>query len=781
MILNSKLVVNRFIGICVLVFFVHLSYGQDKLDSLTVTIQDEQTLLQVCLDIEKNTPIRFYFVPDWIDKIHVDKSFSGLSIRSVLSKAVAEAEVDFFVFDQYTIVFFKDPTGGKMRDSFVENAERNKIKVDQIDIGKDNGYVREVVLKGSVQDREQKSSLVGALVYINGENIQTATDSEGKYQIKLSSGEYIIGFKYVNYEERIVRLNIFEDGEINIELDELPTTLKEVIVSDKSITTSRVGESSIKMTDLTRAPTFLGEADIVKQLQTQPGVTSVSEASSGFNVRGGGVDQNLVLYDGVPVFNTSHAFGFFSAFNADAINEASFQKGGISAEYGGRVSSVLRMVSKEADYRKWEGDFGIGLVSSNLTVGGPLKRDSSSMMISFRTTYSDWILNLLQNSYNDIEESSVFFFDGSVKYAQKLKNGGKLTFSSYVSRDKFTLSNDTINSWQNLTASFRYDNKINNELFYSAGLYIGNYSFSVEKDEPSTAFKLKYNTFYPSLKFDFNLDKPRNKFAFGAHTTFYNFRPGDLNPTSPQSNSQSISIPSENSFENAIYFSDNFFMGEKFNIEAGIRLSVFTRLGPATVYMYKPEAPKEPYNIVDSLVYGSGQNIKTYFGPEPRLSLRYMIDLQSSIKFGYNRIYQYIHLISNTASVTPVDIWQSSDTYFKPQVGDQVSLGYFRTSRNKKFDFQVEMFYKYIQNILDFKDGANLILNPQLETALLPGNGKSYGFEVAITKLTGRLTGGINYTPIQGLYVRYRELLILRLSIRVRIIRRTMINPISSI
>lgn len=739
--------------LCLLGFLMvsHLVVGQDKLDSLSFTIQKEQTLLEFCLTAEETNTIRFYFVPDWIDKLRVFPDYSGLSLRDLLKKATENSEIDFYFLDNYAVVFIKDPSGSKVRDNFVENAKRNKIKVDQLDIGTDDGIVKEVQLQGVVQDTEHNSPLVGALVYVNGENIQTTTDATGRFQLKLLSGEYIIGFRYVNFEERIVRLNIFESGVVNMKMDELPTTLNEVIVSDKSITSSRVGESSIKMTDLTRAPTFLGEADIVKQLQTQPGVTSVSEASSGFNVRGGGVDQNLVLYDGVPVFNTSHAFGFFSSFNADAIKEASFQKGGISAEFGGRVSSVLKMVSKEGDYNRWRGEFGIGLVSSNLTIGGPIKRDTSSLLISFRTTYSDWILKLLQNSYNDIEKSSVFFYDASIKYAQKLKDGGKLTFSSYVSQDKFTLSTDTLNSWQNITLSMRYDNKIADDLFYSVGAYIGNYAFSVEKDQPSTAFNLKYNTFYPAIKFDFNLDKPRNKYAFGFHSTFYNFSPGELHPTTPESNSKTTVIPDENSFENALYFSDVFFLGEKLSIEAGIRLSLFTRIGPATVYLYEPDSPKEPYNIIDSVVYKSGQNIKTYFGPEPRLSFRYMINLNSSIKFGYNRIYQYIHLISNTASVTPVDIWQSSNTYFRPQIGDQVSLGYFRTSKSRKFDFQVEAFYKYIQNILDFKDGASLILNPQLETALLPGNGESYGLEVSVAKLTGRLTGGINYTYSRSL------------------------------
>jgi hypothetical protein len=504
------------------------------------------------------------------------------------------------------------------------------------------------------------------------------------------------------------------------------------------------------MIDLSRSPSFLGEMDVIKTLQLQTGISTVSEVSTGFNVRGGGVDQNLVLYDGVPIFNTSHALGFFSAFNAEAIKETSFYKGGIPAEYGGRVSSVLSMTSKEGDYQNWHGNFGVGFVSSNLTLGGPIKKDSSSLILSLRSTYSDWILNFLQDGYKNIEQSSVSFYDGSMKYAQRLKNGGKLMVSAYKSSDKFQLATDSTSQWHNLALGVRYDNVFSNNYYYSLGLYAGKYSYQVSEDDPATAFNLGYSVFYPSLKFDVNRDG-QHKQSFGFQSTFYNFKPGDLNPTSDQSNSRSITMPDERSVESAIYFSDAFTWKERFHLDAGLRLSMYNRVGSGLVYNYEEGSPLEAKNVIDSTEYGSGEIMKTYGGVEPRLSIRYTIGRQSSIKLSYNRIYQYIHLVSNTAAVTPVDIWQSSNTYFKPQIADQVSLGYFRNSKEGVWQGFVEAFYKQTQNILDFKDGANLILNPKLETALLSGIGKSYGIEFSLKKAKGKLDAEINYTYSRSL------------------------------
>jgi hypothetical protein len=495
----------------------------------------------------------------------------------------------------------------------------------------------------------------------------------------------------------------------------------------------------------------LGEADVIKQIQMQSGVTTTSEASSGFSVRGGGVDQNLILYDGVPIFNSTHALGFLTAFNADAVNEAAFYKGAIPAEYGGRVSSVLNMASKEGSYDKWHGAIGIGAITSHATVGGPLKRDSSSLIISFRSSYSDWILNQIKTRFKSISDGSVFFWDGSLKFSQRLRRGGKITVSNYVSGDNFSLANDTINAWQNIAIAIRYDKTVSPTLFYSAGVQLGSYSYTVKQEEPSKAFKLRYGVLYPGFRLDFNRVGALHKMNFGIQSTYYWFNPGRIRPESETSSATRIEMQIEKSLETGLYFSDSFNWLETINVEIGFRISIYNRFGPGTKYLYEPGGPMEPESTIDSVSYNAGQIMQSYIGPEPRLALKYSIDENSSIKLGYNRMYQYVHLISNTAVVTPVDIWQSSNAYFKPQIADQVSLGYFTSFTNEVYEASVEGYYKRLKNILDFRDGANLILNPQLETSLLPGRGKSYGVEFTLTKKSGKLTGEINYTYSRSL------------------------------
>jgi len=750
--LRQSYTLKRYLLILVILGLSVSAYAQQVIEKKSLQIEKDQSLQDFLTYIESQSEIRFYYREEWLEPFAIKSTLSGLSLSEVLSTVLVDSEISVIWLNDYTVIFLKDPKRELDRDAIVESAKTRKIKVDKVELGSQRAAAPDarVRLHGIVTDKEERTPVAGATVYINDLNINTQTDGKGQYQFTLPVGEYVLSFRFLNYEERLLVVGIWQSGQVDIEMEETPITLEEVIITDQSIVERRVGQTSIKMSEISRSPTFLGEMDVIKNLQIQTGISTVSEVSAGFNVRGGGVDQNLVLYDGVPVFNTSHALGFFSAFNSEAINDAAFFKGGIPAEYGGRVSSVLNITSKEGNYQKWNGNAGIGFVSGNITVGGPIKKDSSSLIISLRSTYSDWILNFLQKSYKNIQQSSVSFYDGSVKYAQKLKNGGKLTLSGYSSSDQFQLASDSVNHWQNLAVAVRYDNKFLNNYYYSIGLNTGQYAYQVSENDPPTAFELGYKVFYPSLKIDINRDG-LHKQSFGFHSTFYNFKPGELRPATDQSNSSTITMPDERSVESAVYFSDAFFLKERLHIEAGIRLSMYNRIGSGVVYNYQEDSPLEPRNVVDSTVYGSGEIMKTYIGPEPRLSMRYGLSKQSSVKFGYNRIYQYVHLVSNTAAVTPVDIWQSSNTYFSPQIADQVSLGYFSNSRKGTWQGFVEVFYKHTQNILDFKDGANLILNPKLETALLSGVGKSYGAEFSLSKTKGKLEGEINYTYSRSL------------------------------
>jgi hypothetical protein len=716
-------------------------------------ITEEKPLVELLHSIEKSSAIRFFFLPEWFDQITVDNSYDNQPLDAVLRGALQGTDVSFISLFNYDVIFFKHPDKEILREAVIRSATEKNIKLEQVVIGnKDKAdRTKKVIIHGIIKEEKSETLLAGVQISIHGNESATLIASNGSFAISLSPGVYAFNFKLVNYEEKIIEITVFESGALNVTLHEMPITLQEIEVTDQAITTTRISQTSIKMTDVKRTPSFLGMADILKQLQTLTGVSTVSEASSGFNVRGGSADQNLVLFDGVPIFNTSHALGFFTAFNTETISRASFYKGGIPAEFGGRVSSVLNISAKEGDYHKWGGTGGIGFVSSDLTIGGPIKRDTTSVIASFRSSYSDWILNLLKTRYGNIQQASVFFYDGTVKLSHKFSNKSRLYLTSYFSSDRFKLANDTTNQWSNKTLSVRYDKTVNDHLFYSAGLYLGSYAYRVSENDPPTAFVLNYGMRYPSIKIDFNDEGRLHKRTFGFHSTYYGFKPGELRPASTESNRTHIEIPQERAIESAFYFSDAFHMNEKLNFEAGIRLSVFNRMGRSIVYRYKAGEPLEPRNTIDSLNFSPGEIMKTYVGPEPRFTMQYMLTPKSSFKIGVNRIYQYVHLVSNTAAITPIDIWQLSNRYFKPQRADQISFGYFRDMNESRFEGFLEVYYKKLNNVLDFKDGANLILNKQLETTLFNGIGKSYGVEVAINKNKGKLTGGLNYTYSRSL------------------------------
>lgn len=732
------------------------SLAQSVLDYKLDGTEKGKSLATVFGEIEKKQSVRFYFLGEWIEGIELDDSFTGRTLREALDELFLGSDLNVVEVNPHAIVLVKDPTQALQRNTMINTAVRERKKIEKVLIGdpKKAKSKQRVTLTGVVTDGKSNEPLVGVNVLVSDIQVGTVTDAEGHFEVKMPSGNHVLNFSYVNFEEKVIDLSIYADGEASLQLEEMPTILEEIVVQDQAareITTSRIGQTQISIKEIKRAPALLGEVDLIKQIQVLPGVTTAGEAASGFNVRGGGVDQNLILYDGLPVFNSSHVFGFFSSFNAEAIRDVSFYRGGIPAEYGGRVSSVLDIRSKEGDYERWRAGGGIGMISSNLFVSGPIKKEKTSVAASLRSTYSDWLINTVKSNYVDLQNSSVSFYDGAVKLAHNFSDNTKLTFSGYASKDQFRLQGDTTFSWANALATARLDHQISPRLGSNLVLGWGSYGYVVNDRDPRTGFDLSYKITYPTLKMDFHYQGGAHKISFGLHGNYYKFNPGKLTPSSPDSGIRDIEMDQQRSMESALYVSDGFTINEKIFAEAGVRLSVFNTLGPGKVSVYDPNLPRETYNKVGEETYAAGEVMHTYIGPEPRASLRYTINSSSSIKAGYNRIYQYLHLVTNTTAVTPVDIWQPSNAYFKPQLADQYSVGYFKNFKEKTYDAFFEVYYKTIDNILDFKDGAQLILNQNLETDLLQGKGTAYGFETSVSKSTGRLSGSINYTYSRSL------------------------------
>jgi hypothetical protein len=737
---------RRFYFILAITFFSFNSAAQNPLDKIRVDVRSEFSLPDFLAQVEKQHPIRFFFLDEWLEPFRLDSTYNGMVLRDALNNLLTGSEVTFTFEYNYAVFFVKDPSGSIERESLLKSATAARKQIISKEFGTPKGYQsgKSLSLTGTIRDEVTSHPIENASVWVNGK-IVTTTDVKGFYRLTMLGGKYVIQFSHAGLAEKVIDLKIYSSAQLDLELEKAPVVLEEVVVTDQSVLNKRIGESVLKLTEMKRSPSFLGEVDVIKQIQTQPGVTTVGEVASGFNVRGGGVDQNLVLYDGIPVFNISHALGFFSAFNADAIGRVSFYRGGIPAEHGGRVSSVLDIRSAEGSPYKWTGGAGIGIISSHLNVSGPIKKDTTMVIASFRGSYSDWMLNTIKSRYQSLEQSSVSFYDASVKLTHKISHRTKVVLSGYTSFDKFSLANDTLYGTRNVIGSLRLDHAFNDKLFGSLALGFGKYQYSMSEEEPSLAFDLRYGVTYPSLKLDFNYEGT-HKLSFGLHNTLYNFEPGSISPTTSESNAKATAIVDERSVETALYFSDAFYIGEKVRIEAGLRYSFFHRLGSGIVYSYQQGKSMETYTVTDSTAFGSGDIMKTYSGAEPRLSVSYTLQSTTSIKLGYNRMYQYMHLITNSTAVTPVDIWQSSNTYFKPQIADQISAGYFRNFKDNIYEASAEVFYKTVNNTLDFKDGARLLLNKNPETAFISGTGESYGIELSLTKTRGRLTGDVNYT-----------------------------------
>jgi hypothetical protein len=740
----------------ILSFFVSsVAFGQSiltlKLDGSEKGISLETYLV----GLEKEHPVKFFFLSEWLNPIIIEKDYRNQTLQYLLADLFLGSELNYIEYDEHTIVFIKDPEQAIQRTTLLNNAIQERKKIEEVKFGQTQNTFQKnkISVSGTVKGKNGEP-LIGARIYFVNLSEGITAGDQGQFKIQVPAGEHIINFSFVNYDEKVIHLKGFTDGELMVELEEIPTVLDEVVIQDKSnreSVTSNIGRVEISMKEIKRMPSFMGEVDLIKQIQILPGVTTAGEAASGFNVRGGSADQNLILYDGMPIFNSSHVFGFFSAFNSEAIRDVTFYRGGIPAEFGGRISSVLDIHSKEGSYEKWSGGAGIGLVTSNFHIGGPIVKDKTSLSASFRTTYSDYLINSIRTNYVDLTNSSVTFYDGSLKLSHQFSKRTKISFSGYISKDQFKLQGDTTYRWNNFLGSMQLDHIFNPKLNATLHAGYGTYGYEVTDDNKANGFNLSYKITYPSLKADLHYSHKKHKLTFGAQVQYYGFNPGTLKPNSPTSNIKYTQIENQQAIESALYLGDSYTINDKINIEAGLRFSMFSAMGPGSVYLYKPGLPLELPNLIDTLTYKSGENIKSYNGLEPRLSFRYSLSPTSSLKLGYNRIYQYLQLVTNTTAITPIDIWQPSGYYFKPQVADQISIGYFHTSKAKMYDAFVEVYYKKIDNILDFKDGARLILNHQIETDLLQGQGLAYGVETQLTKSLGRLTGSIGYTYSRSL------------------------------
>ncbi|MCB0464882.1 MAG: TonB-dependent receptor [Aequorivita sp.] len=605
-------------------------------------------------------------------------------------------------------------------------------------------------LSGIISEADTGETLFGVNVIIPSLQTGTVTNQYGYYSITLPKGDYEVYYSSIGFTTQKFEISLSENIKKDLSLSTDTENLDEVVIKTNgeklNIRSSQMSTNTLSASTIKKIPVVLGEVDVIKAITLLPGVTSAGEGASGFNVRGGAADQNLILLDEATLYNSSHLFGFFSVFNPDAIKDLTLYKGGIPARYGGRISSVLDIYQKDGNKREYHASGGIGLVASRLLLEGPIKKDTASFLIGGRSSYAHLFLPLFNN------DNVAYFYDLNAKLSYNLNKNNRLFLSGYFGRDVFEISDSFANSFGNTTLNLRWNHLFSDKLFSNLSVIYSDYYYGLELKFVEFNFDSGIQNF--NLKYDFtHYISNHVDLRYGINSIYYKFNPGDVTPTTEDSGINPFKLTDKYAWENAVYVDSEIDLSDKISIQAGLRLSTFNRLGQDELYLYENDNPiiynpsLEIYQKAkpnDTISFSRSETIKSFANLEPRFAVSYLLNDDSSIKASYNRMTQYIHLISNTTSPTPFDIYAPSGKYIEPQLADQVALGYFRNFNN--YSLEVETFYKKVQNRLDYVDDADLIANEAVEQILLNGEARAYGLEILFRKNTGKFQGWVAYT-----------------------------------
>jgi hypothetical protein len=752
------------------------------LASFTTTLAQKQELIsgdfkgqsfsQVVEAIEKQSSYKFYYKPLWTDSLAIELQVQDKPIDQVLTQLFANTDLQYaidankniYVTKERRILtslptdFFHDreavaqkPTDAFDYSEYEKRERKQKIAETKLfSIGdKNTNQQGTATLAGSIRDAATGEPVLGATIYIEKTSTGGATDQFGYYSITVPKGRHELKIKSIGMKSTQRQIMLYSSGKLDIEIDQDVTPLKEVVVEsqqDARVSSVQMGTEKLDIQTMRQIPLALGETDVMKVVLTLPGVQSVGEGTVGLNVRGGATNQNLILLNDAVVYNPSHLFGFFSTFNPDILKSVELYKSGIKAEYGGRLSSVLDVRTREGNAKKLSGSGGISPITGRISLEGPIIKDKTSFVFGGRSTYSNWILRQLNDE--NLKDSKASFYDITAGITHKINDKDNLYFSTYLSKDKFNINNDTTYSYSDRNASLKWKHIFNNKFI---GVFTGaysNYSYTMAADKnPVNAFAMDFNIDQWNGKADFSYFlSSRHTIDGGVSTTRYNLSPGTLNPKGAESLVAKNVVADEQGLESALYLSDNIELNPKLSLYLGLRYSFYQYLGPKEIYRYATDAPRETNNIIDTLSYTQGKSIANYNGAEPRVALRYSINENFSVKASYNRMRQYIQMLSNTTAITPTDIWKLSDRYIKPQVGDQVSLGLYKNIKGKNLiETSLEGYYKIMTNTIDYKNGGVLLLNHHIETDILDAKGEAYGLEFLVKKNAGKLNGWISY------------------------------------
>ena len=757
-----------------LIFFSFLIYLPLKLTGQVQTIELDDSYNKLSWNdfiqkVENNYKIKFYFNPDSLDNFEIivpiskDATFED-NLNTILKpygyKAYRDNFGNVFVSQDKIITklsddFYKQQINNEYVDYNPEK-ENSFLKTDNIFVGKSrvvgrkgNDNKTNATIFGYIKSSNDNSPIVGGAIQVKETGKVVSTDGNGFYSLKIRKGSYTIIITSLDSKVEKLKLKVLSDGQLDIVLEPKLIALDEVIVSsekDHIVRSTNMGYQKLEPKKIKEIPLVLGESDVIKISLLLPGVQSIGEGSSGFNVRGSPTDQNLFLINDVPVYNSSHLFGFFSAFNSDAIKDFTLYKSNIPANFGGRLSSIFDVSTKKGNKQEFSASGGISPVTARLLVEGPIKKNSSSYLVGVRSTYSDWLLKQVEDP--NIANSNAQFADMVTNFSFDLNEKNQLNIFSYHSYDKMNLISKNEYSYTNNGGSIGWDRLINKKHNLNVSLIYSQYSFDEENSElPIAAYKdnfdLKHSEFKTSLTLRPNT---QHTITAGLSSAFYMLDQGNFLPLNDESLVVPIDLGKEQALESSAFISDEWTVSYRLSIIAGVRYNSYLYLGPNDVKLYADDEIKSLENIVDTVSYSKNKIIESYSAPDIRVAARYILNDNLSVKFSFNQLKQYLLMLSNTIAISPTDKWKLSDSNIKPMDGNQYSLGIYSSVYSGKYDFSVETYYKTVNNLLEYKNGANLVVNETPEIDVLQGILNTYGAEFMIKKTFGKFNGWINYT-----------------------------------
>ncbi len=766
----------RIILILLFTLSTHLIVAQKNPSVLSIDAQGK-SIKEVLFDIEERTRYRFYFAEEWIVDKTMNTSFSDASIEQILKVIFDGTSINYYIDSSDRIILTQNSTiytnlpQGFFRDTITKtpqetistpifikkaNNETNE-RIETIRIGRENLKIRkqQFTLSGFVKNSKTGAPIPNLTIIVQKLSRGTVTDSKGYYELTLPVGINLVEASLLGFQNLKKNVILYNNGTLNLSLDETFEELDEVVLevdSFQNIEDTSTGSSTINSEESKNIPLVLGERDVLKIATTLPGVTTAGEGASGFNVRGGKTDQNLILLNDAVVYNPSHFFGIFQALNPFAIKEVNIYKGSIPVEFGGRLSSVFDIRTKEPSNEKLKAELAIGPVTSNVVVEIPIVKNKAGLLIGGRGAYSNWILRSLDE--DNLKNSQASFYDFIANYSHKLDEKNDLEATGYYSKDVFSITSDSLYSYSNRLVSLKWDRKFNERHNGSLSLHNSQYKFNIDFDgSVNSNFSQNYQIDETELKLRMNyIWNEKHKITYGVSSKLYSVLPGEIAPRSASDLISATKVPKEKGLEAAIFLSDDIKINEKLQLDVGVRYAFFAGLGPSAQRVYQDGVPRSDNTVLRTETYSNNEVFETYGGPEARISARYLIRDDLSIKASFNNTYQFIHTLSNNTTVSPIDTWKLSDSNIEPQQASQLSLGIYKNININAYEFSLEGFYKKQQNILDFKTGAQLLLNENVETEVLQGEGKSYGVEFLVRKNKGKLNGWLGYTYSRSLF-----------------------------